>query len=395
MNTKQIHQSNNHRSSTAKLVYCPHYSKFLTNSKPILKDRVKSHLEERENALFLAATEAISKINDICKKTTSQKHIPQYSQTLINNNKVIELINSLIDEWEGPIYGNRLIKELNGNEVNVEIIGEKKFRDRAINWMQQTSHRITGPFFAQHLMNFKQHLIKHCSLNVIQYGCLEFVVELFQQEIKLYRSGRKPLIRYTTLRDNIDIQNAFKKIHSSLDVIELKNMIKTKHKKLGKQSTKLTAQVFTQQFKELCNELLNKEKFNIYVLKSETSDRTFGYNGNRGVSFSTKNYRFNPSNCMYGQKTNGNINLPKINGIKLESIQSNNNGRVNSFSFMNTTCTCSACHKPININTDLCNRCQRFLNEMNKMEYDAVISLLNRSVPYAKSLAARFCFGRI
>eukprot|EP00483_Globobulimina_turgida_P006967 UN06981 len=146
-----VKQSSNKRPSSVKWVYCPdnEYKKFLAESKPVLKEKIKNHLLEREAAVFKATTEVIIELNDVCKQSTPHTTIICYTQSLIHDNRITKLIDMLVDEWEGPIYGNRLITQLNGNEVNVEIIDFKTFRDRAINWMQQSSHKVTGPFFAR------------------------------------------------------------------------------------------------------------------------------------------------------------------------------------------------------------------------------------------------------
>lgn len=317
----------------------------------------------------------------------------------------------MIDEWEGPSYGNRLVDTLNyRNPEDIEVIDQKKFNKRAINWVQQASFKVFGPFFAKHIINFKQHLMSHCPMNLMNYACFLFSVELLNGEITLYRSGKKPLIRHTTLRDSLNIQRAFNQLHTALDLVKLKNISKHKRKQIGKYT--IEAQVFAQDFKSLCYQQLYQETGNInraytvqgtMITNNNISD---GYNtmyeGHRDGNHNgfCRKHRFDPSKgyVSYDIPPNTIQSLPEIR-IKDEHVVTKTNMNVERRTGQ-TPCQsvhyirsglmqihgCSVCQQRTTTSTnDLCDRCQGLLDRINQVDdYNVLIALFNRSVPYAK-----------
>eukprot|EP01083_Nonionella_stella_P303517 1051036_1 len=396
---------------TKKVICCPEYDSFLIQAKPVLKQKIIDQLLTKQSRIGAVYTETINELKDL----SNNREIPLYRVSLINLPYIIKLINELVDDWKGPIYSlinSEQIKPNNTNNIHriehdIEVMDFKKFMKRSINYIQQSSFKVFGAFFAKHMDNVQRLLTKLFPSHIVDYGCLVFASHLLKAEITLHRAGRKPLIRWTTLRDSAEIQTAFSKLHPLLNLKELKKETKAKRKAIKKYT--INAQSLVGEFKTLCNQLLEDTRVRVHLPNgdgnnSSSVDKSYAvpnYCSVRGGNHigSALKYRYNPSEMhMYTNNICGGMNSVPQTTL----VVSNNSGHVvannpldlhNMCSLMNVDSKirrpCSACKRDTEL--ELCERCQRVLNDINNMDYAVLLTLMNRSVHVARQWATWFC----
>eukprot|EP01084_Bolivina_argentea_P317268 550078_1 len=262
---------------TGKYEICPNYDDYYADSKRILQKRLKQHMQLKEPQIRNAIRNTISEVKRLGYRGQS---IPKYIASFINCPEIARLIQS----WTGPIISDQYKEKFDDSSDDTGEIDANKFTKDAINWLDQSSYKVTGKyFFAEHLKVIKQHLIRFCNAldipkhqrqKVLSYSCIHCVCQLLSIKMKFHRSKKQHLMRATTLRDSKEVHHQFKKLYPAFDLARLKETVKWNNKhdptKKGGNRYRVNSKAFAQNLRIYAANLLKKERKALGVTRVPT-----------------------------------------------------------------------------------------------------------------------------
>eukprot|EP01083_Nonionella_stella_P196692 723487_1 len=227
-------------------------ARFLRKQKPKLKKRLSDHLELRENEINQILQKTFIHIDELGYQVGIK--LPQYNKSFINT----AAIDTLIDNW-------------NGLQIRKRPITESEYHSKSVNWLDQNSKKVSGPFFAKHFTAIKKHLINYSQYinvsttkqkHILNYSCIYFTFEILCSKVSGFTRCRpQPLIRHTTLAKSKDVYNGFQRL-CSINLAQLVAIVKnnTKISNPTKKQNRIDCKEFAQHLSKYCNKLLQEHK---------------------------------------------------------------------------------------------------------------------------------------
>eukprot|EP01084_Bolivina_argentea_P145986 255754_1 len=242
-----------------KYLYCSNYNEFLLATKPILKKRLRNHLQLRETSLKRALQNTVIHLKQL-------GYAPFMDQTITYDHSFIDqvAIDALIDAWNGPMISKKYKEKFHDPLDPTEEMDHFKFTKNATNWVDQKSWKVSQKFFADHIEQVISYLNDCC--RPTNYARIYFAVELLSTKINGFeRCREQPVIRDRTLKENCkELNNAFKLLHPEVDLDERKRLAKDERKRNPKNNTpnkqRIASKSFAQSLLTHCTSILEKER---------------------------------------------------------------------------------------------------------------------------------------
>eukprot|EP01083_Nonionella_stella_P069098 184021_1 len=191
------------------LEYCPNYVLYDARARKESKERISSHLQQRQKLVIKCIELTIAEIDALGFELNGEQS--KYAMFEDNGeilSRALEHVASQIDEWDGVQVKLCKTKAKDGTPILIDTW--QKFAKKAKNYQDQTSWKICGGYlFAPYIARFNRYISGYCRglLNIsselrskiLCLAKLSFAQNLLNAKIKFHRTKLGPLIRHRTL----------------------------------------------------------------------------------------------------------------------------------------------------------------------------------------------------
>jgi len=249
------------------LEYCPNYFAFDRRARKESKERISSHLRERQKLVIKCVDTATQEI--VALGLPFVRATPKFEENGDILQSALVQLEKQIERWDGVQIRQCKKEQRDGTKIIID--SWQKFAKKAKNHQDQTSWKISGDFFfAPYIKKVKPYLECFCSciggnipsdvrLEIVDFGCISFALFLLSGKIKFHRTKLKPLIRHRTLVKSSGIQTELQNLYPQLTVHKfIQNAKQTRKKNDGKNT--VIASEFYKRVLEFAQQLYQQQR---------------------------------------------------------------------------------------------------------------------------------------
>eukprot|EP01084_Bolivina_argentea_P313619 543116_1 len=243
------------------LKFCPNYVSYDARARKESKERISSHLQERQKLVIKCIELAIGEIDALGFELSAECAVFEDNGEILS--RALDHLASQIDRWDGVQVKQCKKEAEDGSPILIDTW--QKFAKKAKNHQDQTSWKISGDyFFAPYIARVNRYIAGYCRCimnisrslrsQILCLGNLSFAQNLLNGKIKFHRTKLKPLIRHRTLVKSSGIHIELENLCPKLTIRKFIQNAKAKRKQSDGKSNIIAGDFYGELIKYVQNQ---------------------------------------------------------------------------------------------------------------------------------------------